>query len=137
MFATNHKWGTFPGISAAWNISNENFLKNVNWVDFLKLRAGVGTSGNESILTSNYYTLTTYGSANSGGFYYFGGKLTNGIYQLQKGNKDLKWETDLTFNAGVDYTLLGGRLSGSVDWYIRQAKDLLDFSLLPINDVMN
>ena len=137
VFATNHKWGTFPGISAAWNISNENFLKNVNWVDFLKLRAGVGTSGNESILTSNYYTLTTYGSANSGGFYYFGGKLTNGIYQLQKGNKDLKWETDLTFNAGVDYTLLGGRLSGSVDWYIRQAKDLLDFSLLPINDVMN
>ncbi len=137
VFAQNHKWGTFPGISAAWNISNEDFLKDVNWVDFLKLRAGVGTSGNESILTSNNYTLTTYGSANGGGYYYFGGDLTNGVYQLQKGNKDLKWETDITFNAGVDYTLLNGRLSGSIDWYIRQAKDLLDFSYLPINDVMN
>ena len=137
VFAQNHKWGSFPGISAAWNISNEDFLKDVNWIDFLKLRAGVGTSGNESILTSNYYTLTTYGSANGGGFYYFGGDLTNGVYQLQKGNKDLKWETDITFNAGVDYTLLNGRLSGSVDWYIRKAKDLLDFSYLPINDVMN
>lgn len=137
VFATNHKWGSFPGVSAAWNISNEDFLKDVSWIDFLKIRAGVGTSGNESILTSNYYTLTTYGSANSGGFYYFGGNLTNGIYQLQKGNKDLKWETDVTFNAGVDYTLLDGKLSGSIDWYIRKANDLLDFSYLPINDVMN
>lgn len=137
VFGENHKWGTFPGVSAAWNISNENFMKQFDWIDFLKIRAGVGTSGNESILTSNYYTLTTYGTANSGGWYYFNNELTNGIYQLQKGNKDLKWETDITFDTGIDYTLLGGRLSGSIDYYIRKAKDLLDFATLPINDMMN
>lgn len=137
VFAANHKWGTFPGVSAAWNISNENFMKEAKWVDFLKLRAGVGTSGNESILTSNNYSLTTYGSADSGGWYYFDGNLTNGIYQLQKGNKDLKWETDLTFDVGIDFTLFGGRLSGTIDYYDREARDLLDFTNLPINDVMN
>ena len=137
VFGANNKWGTFPGVSAAWNISNEEFMKGASKVDFLKLRAGVGTSGNESILTSNYYTLNTYGSASSGGFYYFNGQLTNGIYQLQKGNKDLKWETDITFDAGLDWTMFGGRFSGSIDYYIRQAKDLLDFAYLPINDVMN
>lgn len=137
VFATNHKWGWFPGVSAAWNISNENFMNNVSWVDFLKLRAGWGTSGNESILTNNYYTLTTFGNANSGGWYYFDGVLTNGIYQLQKGNVNLKWETDITFDAGLDWTLFGGRLSGSFDYFVRTAKDLLDFATLPINDVVN
>ena len=137
VFSANHKWGWFPGISAAWNISNENFMKDVTWIDFLKLRAGWGTSGNESILTSHYYTLSTFGNAPSGGWYYFDGALTNGIYQMQKGNPNLKWETDITFDTGLDWTLFGGRLTGSFDYYIRTAKDLLDFATLPINDVMN
>ena len=137
VFAKNHKFGFFPGISAAWNISNEQFMKNASWVDFLKLRAGYGTSGNESILAGNHYTLNTYGAANSGGWYYFNGVLTNGIYQLQKGNPNLKWETDITANIGLDWTLFGGRLAGSIDGYVRTAKDLLDFATLPINDVMN
>lgn len=137
VFGLNNKWGSFPGVSAAWNISNEEFMNNVDWVSFLKLRAGVGTSGNESILTNNYYTLTTYGTAPSGGFYYFNNELTNGIYQLQKANKDLKWETDITFNVGLDFTLFDGRLSGGIDYYTRQANDLLDFATLPINDMMN
>jgi TonB-linked SusC/RagA family outer membrane protein len=137
VFAANHKWGSFPGVSAAWNASNEEFLKGVNWIDFLKLRAGWGTSGNESILTNNNYSLTTFGSANFGGWYYFDGALVNGIYQLQKGNPNLKWETDITFDVGIDYNFFGNRLSGSIDYYIRTAKDLLDFAKLPINDLMN
>jgi len=137
VFAANNKWGWFPGVSAAWNISNESFLKNVSWIDFLKIRAGWGTSGNESILTSNNYSLTTFGSANSGGWYYFNHALVNGIYQLQKGNPNLKWETDITFDAGVDYNFFGNRLSGGIDYYIRTAKDLLDFASLPINDLVN
>jgi len=137
VFSANHKWGWFPGVSAAWNISNENFMKDVSWVDFLKLRAGWGTSGNESILTSHYYSLTTFGNANSGGWYYFDGALTNGIYQLQKGNPNLKWETDITFDAGLDWTLFDGRLSGNFDYFVRTAKDLLDFATLPINDLVN
>lgn len=135
VFAENHKWGWFPGVSAAWTISEENFMKNATWVNFLKLRAGVGTSGNESILTGGNYSLTTYGTA-TGAHYYFGGAFNKGVVQLQKGNKDLKWETDVTVNVGLDFSLLNDRLSGSFDYYVRTAKDLLDFASLPSSDVV-
>lgn len=135
VFAENHKWGWFPGVSAAWTISEEKFMKNVKWVDFLKLRAGVGTSGNESILTGGNYSLTTYGMA-SGALYYYGGTFSKGIIQKQKGNKNLKWETDLTVNVGLDFSLFNDRLSGSFDYYVRTAKDLLDFTALPVTDLV-
>lgn len=135
VFADNHKWGWFPGVSAAWTISEESFMKKADWINFLKLRAGVGTSGNESILTSGNYSLTTYGMV-KGALYYYGGALNKGIVQLQKGNKNLKWETDVTVNMGLDFSLLNDRLSGSFDYYIRTAKDLLDFASLPTADVV-
>ena len=86
-----------------------------------KLRAGVGTSGNESILTGGNYSLTTYGTA-TGAHYYFGGAFDKGVVQLQKGNKDPKWETDVTVNVGLDFSLLNDRLSGSFDYYVRTAR---------------
>lgn len=135
VFAENHKWGWFPGVSAAWTISEEKFMKGATWLDFLKLRAGVGTSGNESILTGGNYSLTTYGMA-QGAFYYYGGKYNKGIIQKQKGNKDLKWETDVTVNIGLDFAVLNNRISGSFDYYIRTAKDLLDFASLPTSDLV-
>lgn len=135
VFAENHKWGWFPGVSAAWTISEEKFMKGATWLDFLKLRAGVGTSGNESILTGGNYSLTTYGMA-TGAFYYFGNTYKKGIIQKQKGNKDLKWETDVTVNIGLDFALFNNRLSGSFDYYVRTAKDLLDFTALPVSDVV-
>ncbi|MGN1219802.1 MAG: SusC/RagA family TonB-linked outer membrane protein [Candidatus Cryptobacteroides sp.] len=139
VFAKNNKWGWFPGISAGWNIANEAFMDSANWVDFLKLRAGYGASGNDTALYNNYYALNTFGGPTEGvgGFFYFGGTKVNGVYQLIKGNNDLKWETDLTFNVGIDYTFFGGRLQGAVDYYVRTAKDLLDFAILPAPDVMN
>lgn len=139
VFAKNNKWGWFPGISAGWNIANENFMDSVRWIDFLKIRAGYGASGNDTALYNNYYALNTFGGPTEGvgGFFYFGGNKVNGVYQLIKGNNDLKWETDLTFNVGVDYTFFGGRLQGAIDYYIRTAKDLLDFAVLPAPDVMN
>lgn len=136
-FAENHRWGWFPGVSAAWNISNEKFMKSTqNWLDFLKLRAGYGTSGNESILTGNLYMLTTYGNASQGGWFFFNNVQNNGLYQMQKGNSNLKWETDITFNVGLDFEILHSRLSGSVDYYVRTAKDLLDFATLPRTDIV-
>ncbi|MDD4513980.1 TonB-dependent receptor [Massilibacteroides sp.] len=135
VFAANHKWGWFPGISAAWTISEESFMKNMKDLNYLKVRAGVGTSGNESILTNGNYSLTTYGMA-TGALYYFNGTLNKGIIQKQKGNKNLKWETDVTVNAGVDFSLFSDRLSGSVDYYVRTAKDLLDFASLPATDMV-
>lgn len=135
-FAENHKWGWFPGVSAGWIISNEGFMKDAKWLDYLKLRAGYGTSGNESILTGNLYMLTTYGTASSGGWYYFNNTKSNAIIQTVKGNKDLKWETDKTFNIGIDMTAFNNRLSASLDFYVRTAQDLLDFATLPMNDVV-
>lgn len=136
-FAENHKWGWFHGISAAWIISSEKFMKSTsNWLDYLKFRAGYGTSGNESILTGNNYMLTTYGNADAGGWFFFNNIQTNGLIQKQKGNKNLKWETDITLNLGIDYELFHNRISGSIDYYVRTAKDLLDFAVLPANDVV-
>ena len=135
VFAANHKWGWFPGVSAAWTVSEENFMKRQKVLNFLKVRAGVGTSGNESILTGGNYSLTTYGMA-TGAFYYYNGLLHKGIVQKQKGNKNLKWETDVTVNAGLDFGLFNDRLSGSFDYYVRTAKDLLDFTSLPVTDMV-
>lgn len=135
VFAANHKWGWFPGLSAAWIVTEEAFMKNFKELNYLKLRAGVGTSGNESILTGGNYSLTTYGMA-TGALYYFDGTLNKGIIQKQKGNKNLKWETDITVNTGVDFSFFNDRLTGSVDYYVRTAKDLLDFASLPATDMV-
>ncbi|MFC2758815.1 TonB-dependent receptor [Hallella multisaccharivorax] len=136
-FAENHKWGWFPGVSAAWNVTNEKFMKSTqDWLDYLKLRIGYGLSGNESILTGNNYMMNTYGTA-TGAWFFFNNSQNNGVIQKQKGNNDLKWETDITFNAGLDFELLKNRLSGSVDYYVRTAKDLLDFATLPANEVVS
>lgn len=136
-FSKNHKWGWFPGASAAWILSSEDFMKDYTWLDYLKVRAGIGTSGNESILTGNAYTSNIYTTPDGGGFFYFNNKLNNGLIQTVKANNDLKWETDITFNAGFDYSLFHDRLSGSVDYYVRTAKDLLDFATLPKNDIVS
>lgn len=135
VFAANHKWGWFPGVSAAWTVTEEDFMKKLPVLNYLKLRAGVGTSGNESILTGGNYSLTTYGMA-TGALYYYNGLLNKGIVQKQKGNKDLKWETDVTVNAGLDFSLFNNRLTGSFDYYVRTAKDLLDFASLPATDMV-
>ena len=136
VFADNHKWGWFPGASAAWIISEEKFMKDFDVLSFLKLRVGYGTSGNESILTGGTYPLTTYGNAWSGDYYYFGGVYHKGIIQKEQGNPDLKWETDITVNAGIDFGFFDDRLTGSVDYYVRTAKDLLNFTPLPVTGMV-
>ncbi|MDE6491210.1 MAG: TonB-dependent receptor [Muribaculaceae bacterium] len=137
-FAKNNKWGWFPGVSGAWVLSEENFLRNVDKIDFLKLRAGYGTSGNESILTGGTYSLTTYGNASGwGDYYYFGGIYHKGIIQKEQGNPNLKWETDVTVNVGLDYGFFNNRLSGAIEYYVRTAKDLLDFTALPVTGLVS
>src|SRR5258708_4227684 len=103
-FPSSHKWGFFPGISAAWIISEESFLNKSKVISTLKLRGGYGTSGNESAVNNNYYYLTQYGTA-YGYNYYIGGSQMTGILQNQLGNPDLKWETDATINIGLDFGL--------------------------------
>jgi TonB-linked SusC/RagA family outer membrane protein len=93
-FPQNNLFGFFPGVSAGWVMTEENFLKDTRWLNQLKLRAGYGTSGNESITTSGNYVYSLY-SLSSAYNYLIGNQLYNtGFFQTQLGNQDLKWETD-------------------------------------------
>jgi TonB-linked SusC/RagA family outer membrane protein len=133
-FPQKNLFGFFPGVSAGWVMTEENFLKDTRWLNQLKLRAGYGTSGNESITTSGNYVYSLY-SLSSAYSYLIGNQLYNtGFFQTQLGNEDLKWETDVTFNVGVDFGLFNNKLSGSVDYFRRTAKDLLDFRVLPASN---
>lgn len=131
IFAKNKKYGFFPGVSAAWRIAQEKFMKNIKSIDELKLRVGYGEAGNESVLSSN--SLQLY---NPGYPFLIGNTLYNGVAISQVANPNLTWETDTNFDVGLDFSLFNNRLSGSADYYIKTAKDLLDFNPLPDNNAV-
>src|SRR5690554_745860 len=119
-FGANHKWGTFPALSAGWTISEEGFMYDVDAIDELKLRVGYGVTGNQGI--PNYQSLVTL---STGGVY-----PQNGVYYQTYGaarnpNPDLRWEQKQELNVGVDFALFKRRISGSLDLYNRNTKDLL------------
>ena len=119
-FGANHKWGTFPAISAGWTISEEDFMYDVDVIDELKLRVGYGVTGNQGI--PNYQSLPTL---STGGVY-----PQDGVYYQTYGasrnpNPDLRWEQKHELNVGIDFDLLNRRLSGSIDVYNRNTRDLL------------
>lgn len=120
-FGANHKWGTFPSVSAAWSMSEEAFLKDVNWIDDLKLRVGYGITGNQSGLDP-YKTLQLYGTS---GTYYDNGAWLTAYKISQNANPDLKWEETGMFNVGLDFYLFHGRVSGTVEWYDKRTRDML------------
>lgn len=118
VFGKGNRWGTFPSVSVAWNVTEENFMKNQNVLDVLKLRAGYGVSGN-AMGFGAYSAVATYGSTGQ----YDKGYVMLGATKLA--NPDLKWESTGMFNVGVDYGFLKGRLSGSVEYYVKKTKDLI------------
>lgn len=121
-FADNHKWGYFPSVGVSWNISDEPFFKNLRHsIGSLKLRASYGTVGNQEI--GDYQFLSKY--ASTLGYYYFNGNLTTGYYRSSLLNADLKWESTRSFNIGADWSLLGGRLTFTADYYVKKTSDLL------------
>lgn len=120
-FGKNNKWGIFPSVSAAWGISEEAFMKEVSWVDELKLRAGYGITGNQTGLDP-YRTLQLYGMS---GIYYDNGSWRTGYAISQNENPNLKWESTATTNIGVDFSFLKNRVSGSVEWYNKKTYDML------------
>ncbi len=132
-FGANTKWGYFPGVSLAWNMSSEEFLKSVTAIDNLKLRVSYGSIGNQAITPYQTQGLLTKQAYNFGSSAYFG-YAPNTI-----GNPDLKWETSTTANIGLDFSLFRGRLSGTLEYYDVNTKDLLLSRNLPtsigFNDV--
>lgn len=126
-FSINNKWGTFASGGFNWNVSNEAFMKNVNFVDNLALRLSYGSNGNQSI--SPYTTLAKV----STGKYIFAGDnnyyITQGISSFAL--NDLGWEKTTGFNFGLDFAVLDNRLSGSIDAYATNTTDLLFNLALP------
>lgn len=119
-FSPKHQWGTFPGVSLAWRINEEPWMKSLRAVSNLKLRAGYGQTGNAGNLTgiNSYYTVSR-GSA------VMGGSLVNGIGLSKLGNDNLKWETLTDLNLGLDFGFFKDRISGTVDVYQRDRKDVI------------
>ncbi|WP_432709806.1 SusC/RagA family TonB-linked outer membrane protein, partial [Pedobacter sp.] len=126
-FGANNKWGNFPAVSAGWNISEEDFLKEVNFVNYLKLRVGYGVTGNSGF--SDNASRVTLGG---GGKYLF----PDGYYYETYGpnrnpNPDLRWETKRELNIGMDFRFFDSKLTGALDVFKRTTKDLLDTYVAP------
>ena len=124
-FGENSKWGNFPGVAVGWNISNEPFLKGTQWLDLLKLRAGWGKVGNQGVApyqTQGLLTRTVYAWDNTGAYGYRPGTI---------GNKDLRWESSASTNIGIDFSILSGRVQGSLEVYQTNTTDLLLSDQLP------
>lgn len=118
-FGKNNKWGYFPAVSAGWRISDEAFMKNVKWINNLKLRADLGVTGNQEF--DSYRSLATYAGY---GESYFNGQYYKGWGSNKNPNPDLKWEKGLNWNVGIDFELFD-ILSGSINYYNRKQQDLL------------
>lgn len=136
VFGKNNQWGTFPSVSVAWNITEENFMKNQNLFDNLKFRLGYGVSGN-ALGFGAYTAIATYGAS---GFFNYNGKQWRTLAATKNANPDLKWETTGMFNVGLDYGLLNGRLSGTIEFYNKKTKDLIwnypvSTNLYPFGDI--
>ena len=125
VFAPGHRWGYFPSFSAGWVVSNEKFMKNNGWLDFLKLRAGWGQNGNSNISAFQYEAAFAYDAYS---MYSFNSEKNNperGASLSRLANEDLTWETSEQVNLGLDARFLDSRLSLAFDWYIKTTKDLL------------
>ncbi len=118
-FAKNHRWGYFPSLGVSWNVDEESFLKGKKLINELKLRASVGTVGNQEI--GDYRSLATYGTSS----YYFGGSRNTGYVRNNLENPDLKWETTAAYNVGFDLSILKERLHFVFDAYYKKTSDLL------------
>jgi TonB-linked SusC/RagA family outer membrane protein len=130
-FGANNRWGYFPAGSAAWRIIDEPFMKSQTIFDDLKVRVGYGKTGNSQGFPA-YTPLTQYGTTGS---FYYNGTYIGAIGPTQNPNPDLKWETTGTINAGVDFSILKGRLGGSVDLYQKKTTDMI--SVIPVSTVTN
>ena len=153
-FAPEHRWGYFPSVALGWKIK-ESFLKDVNWIDDLKLRLGYGITGQQELNNGDYPYLATYTKTTNYSVYYpvgYGnlaevdkdgniivpdpeagnvvmdnnGNILYFSYRPNAYNYDLTWEKTTTYNAGIDFSFLNNRISGNLDYYYRLTDDLIN-----------
>ena len=120
-FHPDNRWGNFWSGGLAWLISKEDFMNDIDWIDMLKIKASYGSQGNDNI--GNYRYTSLYDIVNSNG------KPAAVPYSL--GNKDITWETNGNFNAGIDFELFDSRISGNIEYFYRKTTDMLFSFPLP------
>jgi TonB-dependent starch-binding outer membrane protein SusC len=125
VLSPGHQWFIYPAVALAWNIANEEFIRNAGFISILKLRAGWGKTANAGI--SPYSTLGALGTVN----YNFGTAGYTGLLVTNLANKNLKWESTAQYNAGIDFGFMKNRISGSIDLYSQTTNDILLSMSLP------
>jgi TonB-linked SusC/RagA family outer membrane protein len=120
-FGANNRWGVFPAVSAAWNVSNEPFFDNVKFISALKIRASWGRLGNQEIGVYPYSSLVKTGQR----VYVFGEEIATGAELVETGNSNIKWETTTQTDFGLDFSVWGDRLSFIADYYRKVTSDIL------------
>lgn len=124
--AKGHQWHTYPAVSAGWNIHRESFMDDLEWLDILKIRVGYGQTSNQAV---NPYS--TWGRLSTRPYNFGPTGYATGYYVSALPNYDLGWEYSSTWNFGLDFTLFGGRLSGTFEYYMMKTSDLLQSVNLP------
>ena len=122
-FHPDHRWGNFWSLGGGWLINHESWFPQVRWIDMLKIKASIGSQGNDNI--GNYLYTDTYILSNN--------ENKPAIGFGVKGNKNITWETNTNFNAGFDFDLLAGRISGTVEYFYRKTSDMLFWFTTPVS----
>ena len=122
-FSKNTRWGTFPSVALGWTLTEEPWLKNQKVLSNLKLRASYGVTGQQEGI-GNYNYLPVYTYSVTGAEAFINGQYIN-TYRPEAYVSDLKWETTTSWNFGLDFGFLDGRIGGAIDFYTRKTKDLL------------
>lgn len=136
-FSPDNRWGLFPSVAVAWRLSDEKFMKSIESLDNLKIRASYGVTGQQDIGDNYYPYIPQYdlSSSTSGSQYYFGVIGEDGqLYQIlspKAYNENIKWESTATFNVGVDFSFFKGRLDGSIEYFDKKTTDLLNSIPIP------
>ncbi|MDE5635884.1 MAG: TonB-dependent receptor, partial [Muribaculaceae bacterium] len=126
-FGKNHKWGDFPAVSAGWRISQEAFMKDIEWINDLKIRADYGVTGNQDF--GSYMSINTMSGF---GYYYYNGRYFQVWGPGKNVNPDLKWEKGKNWNVGLDFSLVNNRIYGSLNYFNRRQQDLLGNYKVPV-----
>ncbi len=119
-FGEKHKWGNFPAISAGWRISQEEFMRDIDWINDLKIRGDYGETGNQDF--GSYLSLNTMTGF---GYYFYNGKYFQVWGPSKNVNPDLRWEKGKNWNVGIDFTMFNNRFYGSLNYFNRRQQDLL------------
>ncbi|MEG1616240.1 MAG: TonB-dependent receptor [Bacteroidales bacterium] len=124
-FSKDNRWGLFPSVALGWKVNEEAFMKDLKVVSDLKLRLGYGVTGQQNLNQGDYPYIPSYVINKDGAYYPIGGDFLP-TYRPNAYNKNLKWEETTTYNAGIDFGFLQNRITGTVEVYSRETKDLLN-----------